>query len=262
MIQVGVLGATGKMGREVCRAVGAAPDLELVAAVSRAAPGVSLAEAIGMTGGGADVMVSDRLEAVAEAGASVLVDFTGGAYAPEHVAWGIAHGIHVVEGTSGFAIDPAWAGAAAAASVGVVVVPNFAIGAVLLMRFAREAAAWFDAAEVIELHHDHKADAPSGTALATARVIAEARGGAWTPPGGDDAHRGARGTDEDGVRIHSVRLPGLLAHEEVLFGGPGQVLTLRHDSTDRASFLPGVLLAIRRVGDHPGLTVGLEPFLG
>jgi 4-hydroxy-tetrahydrodipicolinate reductase len=255
--RVGVLGATGKMGREVCRAVDAAEDMTLVAAISRGGAGHTLADAIGLEGPGGDLVIADRLDAFVEARAEVLVDFTGAAYAPEHVAWGIAHGIHVVEGTSGFDVDPAWADA----SVGVIVVPNFAIGAVLVTKFARESARYFDAAEVIELHHDQKADAPSATALATARAIAEAREGAWDPPGGDDAYPGARGTDVDGVRVHSVRLPGLLAHEEVLFGGPGQILTLRHDSTDRSSFLPGVLLAIRAVAARPGLTVGLEDLL-
>jgi 4-hydroxy-tetrahydrodipicolinate reductase len=257
VIRVGVVGATGRMGSEVCRAVAAAPDLDLVAVVSRSTEGSTLAAAIGLEGTGADLVVSDRLDALLDAGAEVLVDFTGPAYGPEHVAWGIANGVHVVEGTSGFSVDPSWADA----PVGVVVVPNFAIGAVLMQRFARDAAAWFDAAEVIELHHDGKKDAPSGTALATAEAIAAAREGAWNAPLGDDAHPGARGTDVDGVRVHSVRLPGLLAHQEVLFGGPGQTLTIRHDSTDRVSFMPGVLLAIRRVVERPGLTVGLAPLL-
>jgi 4-hydroxy-tetrahydrodipicolinate reductase len=142
-----------------------------------------------------------------------------------------------------------------------IVAPNFAIGAVLMMRFAEQAAVHFDAAEVIELHHDGKADAPSGTALATARRIGTAREGAWKAPGGDDAHPGARGTDVEGVRVHAVRLPGLLAHQEVILGGAGQTLTIRHDSTDRASFMPGVLLAARSVASRPGLTVGLEALL-
>ncbi|HEX6845272.1 MAG TPA: 4-hydroxy-tetrahydrodipicolinate reductase [Actinomycetota bacterium] len=258
MIRVGVVGATGRMGREVCRAVAAAPDLDLVAAVSRSGAGATLAAAIGLEGNAADLTVADRLDALTAARAEVLVDFTGPAFGAEHVAWGIAHGIHVVEGTSGFAIDPSWAEAA----VGVIVVPNFAIGAVLMQRFAREAAAWFAAAEVIELHHDGKRDAPSGTALATAEAIAAARRADWEAPLGDDGHPGARGADVAGVRVHSVRLPGLLAHQEVLFGGPGQTLSIRHDSTDRVSFMPGILLAIRRVAERPGLTVGLEPLLG
>jgi 4-hydroxy-tetrahydrodipicolinate reductase len=163
----------------------------------------------------------------------------------------------VVVGTTGFEIDDAWR----EAPVGVVVAPNFAIGAVLLMRFAEQAAAHLPSAEVIELHHDRKVDAPSGTALLTARRIAAARGEVPPSPTGDDAHPGARGADVDGVRVHSVRLPGLVAHEEVVFGGPGQTLTLRHDSTDRTSFMPGVLLAIEAVGARPGLTIGLDELL-
>jgi 4-hydroxy-tetrahydrodipicolinate reductase len=258
MIRVGIVGATGKMGREVCRAVDAADDLALVGGISRTAAGRRLADAIALAGPAADVVLVEHLDDLLAADVEVLVDFSGAAYAPEHVAWAIEHGVHIVEGTTGFPIDPAWADA----PVGVIVVPNFAIGAALMMRFAEEAARHFDAAEVIELHHDAKADAPSGTAIATARRIAGARDGSWTAPGGDDAHPGARGADVEGVRVHAVRLPGLLAHQEVILGGPGQTLSLRHDSTDRASFMPGVLLAIRAVGDRPGLTVGLDPLLG
>ena len=165
--------------------------------------------------------------------------------------------MHVVVGTTGFEIDDAWRGA----PVGVIVAPNFAVGAVLLMRFAEQAVRHLPAAEVIELHHDHKVDAPSGTALLTARRIAAARGETPQPPVPDDARPDARGADVDGIRVHSVRLPGLVAHEEVIFGGQGQTLTLRHDSTDRTSFMPGVLLAIKAVGSRPGLTVGLDELL-
>ncbi len=257
MIRVGVVGATGRMGREVCRAVAADPELALVAAISRSAAGRSLADEVGLEGDEGSVRLADRLEALVDAEVEVLVDFTAPAHAPEHVAWGIDHGIHVVVGTTGFEIDDAWR----EAPVGVVVAPNFAIGAVLLMRFAEQAAAHLPSAEVIELHHDQKADAPSGTALLTARRIAAARGDAPPAPAGDDAHPGARGADVDGVRVHSVRLPGLVAHEEVLFGGQGQTLTIRHDSTDRTSFMPGVLLAIKAVAGRPGLTVGLDELL-
>jgi 4-hydroxy-tetrahydrodipicolinate reductase len=149
---------------------------------------------------------------------------------------------------------------AASSDANCLVAPNFAIGAVLLMRFAAEAARFFDAAEIIELHHDGKIDAPSGTAVATARAIAKARTGEWSPPGPDGAD--ARGEAVGGVQVHSVRLPGLVAHQEVLLGGPGQVLTLRHDAMDRAAFMPGVLMAIRAVADRPGLTVGLDALLG
>jgi 4-hydroxy-tetrahydrodipicolinate reductase len=255
VIRVGVLGATGKMGREVCRAVAADPDLALVAAVSRSASGSTLAEAIGLQG--VDLLLEERLDAVRDAGADVLVDFTAAAYAPEHVAWAIANGLHVVEGTTGFRVDDAWREAA----TGVFVAPNFAIGAVLMMRFAEQAARYLPAAEVIELHHDGKQDAPSGTAVATARRIAAAREGVAAPPGPDGPDPPSRGAPVDGVRVHSVRLPGLVAHQEVILGGPGQTLTIRHDSLDRASFMPGVLMAIKAVGDRPGLTVGLDALL-
>lgn len=257
MIRVGVVGATGRMGREVCRAVAADPDLALVAAVSHSAPGASLADAIGLDGESGGVVLAEHLEGISDARAEVLVDFTAPVHVSDHVAWGIANGVHVVVGTTGFEIDEEWR----EAPVGVVVAPNFAIGAVLLMRFAEQAARHLPSAEVIELHHDGKADAPSGTALLTARRIGAARENGTTAPSGDDAFPGARGADVGGVRVHSVRLPGLVAHEEVIFGGQGQTLTLRHDSTDRTSFMPGVLLAIKAAPTRPGLTVGLEPLL-
>ena len=257
MIRVGVVGATGKMGREVCRAVSAEPDMSLAAAVSHSAAGSTLADAVGIVGADGDLVLGEHLADLAQADVDVLVDFTTPAHAPDHVAWGIANGVHVVVGTTGFPIDDAWRDA----PVGVIVAPNFAIGAVLLMRFAEQAAHHLPSAEVIELHHDRKLDAPSGTALLTARRIAAARSGAADAPAGDRAHPGARGADVDGVRVHSVRLPGLVAHEEVVFGGPGQTLTLRHDSMDRTSFMPGVLLAIRAVQRRPGLTVGLDDLL-
>jgi 4-hydroxy-tetrahydrodipicolinate reductase len=243
------------MGREVCAAVAAAPDLELVAAVSRSRAGETAADALGIED--SDLVLSDALQALADASADVLVDFTAPAYASEHVVWGIDHGMHVVVGTTGFEIDEAWR----EARVGIVVAPNFALGAVLMMRFAEQAARHFDAAEVIELHHDQKADAPSGTAISTAERIGAARAGSWIAPAGDERHAGARGAEIGGVRVHGVRLPGLLAHHEVIFGGPGQTLTIRHDSTSRSSFMPGVLIAIRAVGERPGLTVGLGALL-
>jgi 4-hydroxy-tetrahydrodipicolinate reductase len=245
------------MGSEVCRAVTADPALTLVAAVSRSHPGASLGDAIGLAGDAAAVVLVEHLDEIGTSGLDVLVDFTAPAYAPDHVAWGIANGVHVVVGTTGFEIDEAWR----EAPVGVIVAPNFAIGAAMLMRFSEQAARWFPAAEVIELHHDRKLDAPSGTALLTARRIANARTETPTAPGGDREGPGARGADVEGVRVHSVRLPGLVAHEEVVFGGQGQTLTLRHDSTDRTSFMPGVVLAVKAAPTRPGLTVGLEPLL-
>jgi len=254
VIRVGVVGATGRMGREVCRAVDADPELELVAAVSRPHAGERVADVLDLE---TDVVFTDTLDPLLEAGVEVSVDFTSGAFAPEHVAWGIEHGVHVVVGTSGFEADPAWG---EQDRVGVVIAPNFAIGAVLMMRFAEQAARHLPSAEVIELHHEDKPDAPSGTAMATARRIAAARGGARTEAGPERVP-GARGADVDGVRVHSVRLSSVVAHQEVLLGGVGETLTIRHDSTDRRSFMPGVLLAIKTVGSRPGLTMGLEPIL-
>ena len=239
MTRVGVVGATGKMGREVCRAVHEDPDLQLVAAVSRSAAGARLDALIDLAG--CDVVATGAIESLLDAGADVAVDFTGPAFAPEHVKWCIANGVHVVVGTTGFPIDPAWA---AQDRVGVLVAPNFAVGAVLMMAFAERAARLLPDAEIIELHPPTKLDAPSGTALATADRVAAARSGAHAE-----------------VPIHSVRLPGLVAHQEVIFGGPGQTLTIRHDTSDRTAFMPGVLMAVKAVSSRPGLTLGLEAIM-
>ena len=251
MIRVGVLGAAGRMGREICRAVAAADDLELVAAVD---PNNAGLEAEGL-------LVSATVEHLADV--DVAVDFTLPSTVMPNVRWCLRNGVHAVVGTTG--LTPAdleeLRAAATADTANCFVAPNFALGAVLLLRFAAEAARYFDAAEVIELHHDGKADAPSGTAIATARAIAAARASDWSAPEAVGQYAGARGAEVDGVRVHAVRLPGLVAHEEVLFGGPGQTLSLRHDAVDRAAFVPGVLLAIRAVADRPGLTVGLDALL-
>lgn len=251
MIRVGVLGAAGRMGREICRAVAAADDLELVAAVD---PNNAGLEAEGL-------LVSATVEHLADV--DVAVDFTLPSTVMPNVRWCLRNGVHAVVGTTG--LTPAdleeLRAAATADTANCFVAPNFALGAVLLLRFAAEAARYFDAAEVIELHHDGKADAPSGTAIATAHAIAAARAGTWSAPEAVGQYAGARGAEVDGVRVHAVRLPGLVAHEEVLFGGPGQTLSLRHDAVDRAAFVPGVLLAIRAVIDRPGLTVGLDALL-
>lgn len=253
MIRVGVLGAAGRMGREVCRAVAAADDLVLAAGVDPHHRG----ERVG------DLEVAGALDALASAGAEVAVDFTRPDAVMGNARWCLDHGIHVVIGTTGIGSQDLeeLAGLTGGGRPNAIVAPNFAIGAVLMMRFAEEAARLFDAAEVVELHHDAKADAPSGTAVATARRIAAAREGAWRAPAGDRSYPGARGADVEGVRVHAVRLPGLLAHQEVVFGGPGQVLVIRHDATDRTAFIPGVLLALRAVRERPGLTVGLEALL-
>jgi 4-hydroxy-tetrahydrodipicolinate reductase len=260
MQKVAVVGAGGRMGQEVCRAVSEAADMALVAAVD---PGHVGADACGRT-------ILGEVNALADLGAEVAVDFTI-AEAVRHNVTHYAHlGVHAVIGTSGLSerdvadMEALFAGSGANA----VVVPNFAIGAVLLLHLCRIAAPHMDGVEVIELHHDAKRDAPSGTAMHTAAAIAAARRDAGSgplppDPTTDFVLAGARGAEAtDGVRVHSVRLPGLVAHEEVIFGAPGQSLTIRHDSYDRRSFMPGVLLAVRSVSGRPGVTVGLEALLG
>jgi 4-hydroxy-tetrahydrodipicolinate reductase len=254
VIRVGVIGATGRVGSEVCRAVHADSELELVAGISRSKAGEKAADALGLEGSG--LVLAEDLSSFEDADVEVAVDFTSGDFAPEHVRWAIDHGVHVVVGTTGFQVDEGWRDA----PVGVFVAPNFAIGAALMQRFAREAARYLPAVEIVELHHDGKADAPSGTAGATADAVAAARDEAWSGPASESIP-GVRGGDRSGIRIHSIRLPGLVAHQEVIFGGQGQTLTIRHDSMDRTSFVPGVLLAIRWVPAHPGLTVGLAAIL-
>ncbi len=245
MINVAVLGARGRMGSTVVRAVEEAPDLALVAALD----------------------FEDSLAAASEAGADVAVDFTVPSSAEANVHALIEAGIHAVVGTTGWtdaALTRVREHCLSAPGVGVLVAPNFALGAVLAMRFSAAAAAYFESVEVIELHHPDKVDAPSGTASHTAAGIAAARaaaGVAVSPDATTHDPDGARGAIVDGVHVHSVRLRGLVAHEEVLMGNPGEMFTIRHDSFDRVSFMPGVLLGVRNVGRHPGLTVGLEHFM-
>jgi 4-hydroxy-tetrahydrodipicolinate reductase len=259
------------MGQEVCRAVAAHPDLELAAAVDPLHAGIGLDALIGL--GGKGVTVTDQLGQLAATGAEVAVDFTRADVARATLSYCAGEGIHAVVGTTGFSdqdlvdLSGLFAGPGAG-SPNCIVAANFAIGAVLMMRFAELAAPWFDGAEIVELHHGGKSDAPSGTALATAARIASARASAGSgdfPPDRTvtSALMGARGgSGPAGVRIHSVRLPGLVAHQEVILGAVGQSLTIRHDSYDRVSFMDGVVLAVRSVPDRPGLTVGLEPLLG
>ena len=245
-LKVGVLGALGKVGAEVCRAVDAAPDTELVARVD----------------------ADDSLEDLVAAGAQAVVDFTHPDVVMDNLQFCISHGIHAVVGTTGFDDDRlttvrGWL--AEAPEVGVLIAPNFSVGAVLMMRFAAAAAPFFESVEIVELHHPDKADAPSGTARRTAELVAAARAEADAGPVPDATSTsldGARGADVSGVRVHSVRARGLVAHQEVVLGGLGETLTIRHDSMDRASFTPGVLTALRAISDHPGLTVGLEHVLG
>jgi 4-hydroxy-tetrahydrodipicolinate reductase len=259
VIRVGVIGALGRMGRMVCRSVGNDPDLALVAAVDRSGGGQPVEAP------GARVSVSEDRQTLLQAEVEVAVEFTHQEAVMDNVRWAIGHAVHLVVGTTGIGPDDL-AEIERLLDVGgkesnVVVAPNFAIGAVLAQRFAADAARHFPAAEIIELHHDGKADAPSGTALSTARRMTATRSAEYRGPSSETL-AGSRGGDIDGIRIHSVRLPGLVAHQEVILGGPGQVLTIRHDSMDRASFMPGVLLAVKEVVRRPGLTVGLEPLLG
>jgi 4-hydroxy-tetrahydrodipicolinate reductase len=268
VIRVGVLGAAGRMGRLVCRAVLDDRQLELVAAVSPSHGGERLGALIGEANATDVVVSADLGPDLDRAGMDVAVDLTRPDAVMENIHLLIEGAVHAVVGTSGVTAEDLGRirGWLAAQEDGhrsnVVVVPNFAIGAVLMQRFAEMAAAHMPAAEIVELHHEGKLDAPSGTAVATARRIANARNrGGSAGSSGHDAG-GARGAEVEGVPVHSVRLPGLVAHQEVIFGGAGQTLTIRHDSMDRVSFMPGVILSIKAVADRPGLTVGLEPLLG
>ncbi|MFI8075793.1 4-hydroxy-tetrahydrodipicolinate reductase [Streptomyces sp. NPDC086033] len=244
-LRVAVLGAKGRIGAEAVKAVEAADDMELVAALGR----------------------GDTLETLAETGAQVAVELTTPASVMDNLEYCIGHGIHAVVGTTGWTDErlaqlKGWLDASP--QTGVLIAPNFSIGAVLTMKFAQIAAPWFESVEVVELHHPKKVDAPSGTATRTAQLIAEARRAAGTAPAPDateSALDGARGADVDGIPVHAVRLRGLLAHQEVLLGGEGETLTVRHDSLHHSSFMPGILLGARRVVTTPGLTFGLENFL-
>ena len=242
-MRVGVLGAAGKVGVAMCAAVRDAADLEL----------------------SAEVDAGDPLSSFTDSATEVVIDFTHPDAVMDNLEFLIGNGIHAVVGTTGFTdsrLDQVRSWLIDNPTTGVLIAPNFAIGAVLSMHFAQKAAPYFESAEVIELHHPQKADAPSGTATRTAQLISAARKG--MPPNPDATSTGlpgARGADVDGIPVHSVRLTGLVAHQEVLFGTMGETLTIRHDSLDRTSFVPGVLLAVRQIARRPGLTVGLEPLL-
>lgn len=244
-MKVGVLGARGKVGREVCAGVREADDLELVA----------------------ELDLGDSLEDLVAAGAEMIVDFTHPDAVMANLAFCIQHGIHAVVGTTGFDEDRLAELARLLGDSprsGILIAPNFSIGAILMMQFSAQAARYFESVEIIELHHPDKADAPSGTAGRTAKLIAAARqdAGLGTPPDATSTGlEGARGAAVDGIHVHSLRIRGLVAHQEVVLGGSGETLTIRHDSLDRISFVPGVLLGLRRIAGAPGLTVGLEAFL-
>jgi 4-hydroxy-tetrahydrodipicolinate reductase len=245
MIKVGVLGANGRMGSEVVKAVSSAQGLELVAALD----------------------IGDQLDKIATSGAQVVVDFTTPDAVMGNLEFLIKAGINAVVGTTGFddkKIEKIQALLKAHPKVGVLIAPNFAIGAVLMMEFAQKAASYFESAEIVELHHPDKVDAPSGTAARTAQLMTDARkaaGLAKMPDATTTSIAGARGAIVGDVPVHSVRARGLVAHQEVIFGGLGETLTIRHDSLDRAGFMPGVLLGVRKIVDNPGLTHGLEKFM-
>ena len=242
-MRVGVLGAKGKVGATMCEAVRSAADLTL----------------------SAEVDAGDALSLFTDSATDVVIDFTHPDVVMDNLEFLIGKGVHAVVGTTGFTdvrIEQVRTWLAVSPATGVLIAPNFAIGAVLSMHFAQKAAPYFESAEVIELHHPQKADAPSGTATRTAQLIAQARKG--LPPNPDATSTGlpgARGADIDGIPVHSIRLTGLVAHQEVLFGTMGETLTIRHDSLERTSFVPGVLLAVRQIAQRPGLTIGLEALL-
>ena len=259
-MRVAVFGAGGRMGSTVCKAVHDTPDLELVAAVDPLHAGIDLHQ-LGVPG--TQVQVSAKASALVDAGADVAVDFTVVDAARGNLRFCAEQGVHAVVGTTGFteAELHELADVFDRSRANAVIAPNFAIGAVLMMRFAELAAPYFDNAEIIELHHDQKKDAPSGTAVSTAQRMAAASKEWGDDPTTEFVVEGARGGLVDGIAVHSVRLHGLVAHQEVLLGTTGETLTLRHDSYDRVSFMPGVLLAVRSVPSRPGLTVGLEALL-
>lgn len=241
MTRVGVAGARGRMGQEVCRAVEADADLELVAQIDE----------------------GDDVQALVDAGCVVVVDFTVAAAARETLPVLAANGIHAVVGTSGLSEDDHASLGEAFTTSNCLVAPNFAIGAVLMTRFAEIAAPFFETAEIVEYHHNAKVDAPSGTATHTAERMAAAKADWADDPTEIEVFDGARGGEGPaGIRVHAVRMKGVVANQEVLLGTTGQTLTIRHDTVDRTSFMPGVVLACKRIADHPGLTIGLDSYLG
>jgi 4-hydroxy-tetrahydrodipicolinate reductase len=247
VLRVGVFGAGGRMGTTVCQAVHADADLELAGAVDPKHVGEQVE----------GITIADRMPDV-----DVVVDFTHVAAARDNIMWAADNGVHAVVGTTGLDTHDHERFESAFTKSNCVIAPNFAIGAVLMMRMAELAAPFFDTAEIIELHHDGKIDAPSGTALSTAARMAAAKP-SWAPdPTKEEVVEGARGgAGPSGIHVHAIRMRGMVAHQEVILGTTGQTLTIRHDTTDRSSFMPGVLLAVKRVAEHPGVTVGLDALL-
>ena len=259
-LRVGVLGAGGRMGSTVCRAVDADPALELVGAVDPNHAGLGVAE---VTGCDLPLRVSADGQALLDVGVDVVIDFTHLDAARANLLWAADNGVHAVTGTTGFSEDDLKTFRDRFSRSNCVIAPNFAIGAVLMMRFAELAAPFFDTAEIIELHHDQKIDAPSGTAVTTAQRMAAASADWAADPTQHEVYPGARGgVGQAGIHVHAVRMRGMVAHQEVILGAQGQSLTIRQDSYDRASFMPGVVLACKRVAEFPGLTLGLDALLG
>ena len=251
-IRVGVIGAAGRMGQTVCAAISADKNLELVAAVDSAASGSTVE---GLT-------IAKDLRALADAKVEVAVDFTVAAASRVNLPWLAMHNVHAVVGTTGFTDADFAEFKKMFTSSNCIVAPNFAIGAVLMMRFAEISAPFFDTAEIIEIHHDGKADSPSGTAISTAQRMAAASGTWAKDPTTHEAIAGARGAKGPGdIPIHAVRMRGVVANQEVVLGTQGQTLTIRHDTIDRASFMPGVVLACKKIAEHKGFTLGLDKFL-
>ena len=261
-IRVGVFGAGGRMGSTVCGAVSADADTELVAAVDPHHEGIDL-HLVARGNHLPQLTVAGGVEEFERAGVDVVVDFTRLEAARENLAWAAEQGVHAVVGTTGFELDDLDGFRSSFTRSNCMIVPNFAIGAVLMMHFAELAAPWFQTAEVLEFHHDEKVDAPSGTALLTVERMAAASDD-WAPdPTRQTVVEGARGgKGAAGIPVHSVRMRGMIAHQEVILGTEGQTLSIRHDSYDRSSFMPGVLLAIKAVADRPGVTIGIDSLLG
>ncbi|CAB4747036.1 unannotated protein [freshwater metagenome] len=258
-INVGVFGAGGRMGSTVCQAVQADPELNLVAAVDPNFRGIDLRTVTGIE---TDLRISGEAVSFERTQAQVVVDFSHRAASVENLAWLAGNGVHAVVGTTGFSEEELALFQQTFVASNCVIAPNFAIGAVLMMHFAALAAPYFDSAEVIEFHHESKIDAPSGTAMLTVAKMAEASSEWTVDPTENEVLPGARGAEgPSGIRVHSVRMRGLVAHQEVLLGTAGQTLSIRHDSLDRSSFMPGVLLAVKQVANRPGVTLGLDALL-